>query len=83
MDEFNRSVHCVYRTSVTERLLTQQVASRRGLSVAAYIHEAVLFHVLLDGEASEVLRAADVLGPEALDFVRKKLRDVEQLIEHA
>ena len=68
---------------MTERLLTQQVASRRGLSVSAYIREAVLFHVLLDGEASEVLKAADVLGPEALDFVRNKLRDVERLIEHA
>ena len=83
MEELNCSVHGVYRTSVTERLLTQQVASRRGLSVSAYIREAVLFHVLLDGEASEVLKAADVLGTEALDFVRHKLRDVERLIEHA
>ena len=68
---------------MTERLLTQQVASRRGLSVSAYIREAVLFHVLLDGDASEVLKAADVLGTEALDFVRHKLRDVERLIEQA
>ena len=83
MDELNRSVHGVYRTSVTERLLTQHVASRRGLSVSAYIREAVLFHVLLAGAASEVLKAADVLGTEALDFVRDKLRDVERLIEQA
>jgi hypothetical protein len=83
MDALNRSAHCVYRTSVTERLLTQQVASRRGLSVSAYIREAVMFYILLDGEASEVLQAADVVGPECLDMVRKKLRDVEWLIEHA
>ena len=83
MDELNRSAHCVYRTSVTERLLTQQVASRRGLSVSAYIREAVVFYLLLDGEASEVLKAADVLGPECLDMVRTRLRDVERLIEHA
>jgi hypothetical protein len=51
--------------------------------VSAYIREAVLFHVLLDGEASEVLKAADVLGTEALDLVRNKLRDVERLIEQA
>jgi len=83
MDELNRSVHCVYRTSVTERLLTQQVASRRGLSVSAYIREAVVFYVLLDGDAAEVLQAADVLGPECLDRVRQRLRDVERVIERA
>jgi len=83
MDELNRSAHCVYRTSVTERLLTQQVASRRGLSVSAYIREAVVFYILLDGEASEVLKAADALGPEIVTFVRNKLRDVERVIEHA
>ena len=83
MDALNRSAHCVYRTSVTERLLTQNVASRRGLSVSAYVREAVMFYLLLDGETSEVLQAADVVGPECLEMVRKRLRDVEWLIEHA
>ena len=83
MDALNRSAHSVYRCSVTERLLTQQVASRRGLSVSAYVREAVMFYLLLDGDAAEVLQAADVVGPECLDRVRKRLRDVERLIEHA
>ena len=83
MDELNRSAHCVYRSSVTERLLTQQVASKRGMSVSAYIREAVVFHMLLEGDASEVLKAAETLGPECLDIVRKRLRDVERLIERA
>ena len=83
MDALNRSAHSVYRCSVTERRLTQQVASRRGLSVSAYIREAVMFYLLLDGDAAEVLQAADVVGPECLDMVRKRLRDVERLIEHA
>ncbi len=83
MDELNRSAHCVYRTSVTERLLTQKVASRRGLSVSAYISEAVVFYMLLDSEASEVMKASDALGPEILTLVRNKLRDVERVIEHA
>ncbi len=83
MDELNRSAHSVYRCSMTERLLTQQLASKRGLSVSAYIREAVVFYILLDGDAAEVLKAADVLGPECLAMVRKRLRDVERVIEHA
>ena len=83
MDELNRSAHCVYRSSVAERLLTQQVASKRGMSVSAYIREAVLFQILLEGEASEVLKAAEALGHECLHLVRNRLRYVESLIERA
>ena len=53
------------------------------ICVSAYIREAVVFYILLDGEASEVLKAADALGPEILTLVRNKLRDVERVIEHA
>ena len=50
---------------MTERLLARQVASRRGLSVSAYIREAVLFHDAVDGEVSEDPAGADcwVLRP--------------------
>ena len=80
MDELNRSAHCIYRCSVGERLLMQEVASRQGLSMSAYIRESVLFNILLECEATDIINAAEMLGPECLTRVREKLRHVERLL---
>jgi len=80
-DDQNRSFHCVYRASLAERRLTQEMASRSGLSVSAYIRQAVLFMILLEGDEIEVLTAIEALGPACLSLVRTKLRYVESVME--
>lgn len=79
-DEANRSAHCVYRVSAAERRLTQLVAARAGLSVSAYIRQAVLFSILLEGDPVEVRAAIDALGPDCLPVVKSKLRYIEGVL---
>ena len=80
IDEANRSAHCVYRASAAERRLTQVVAARAGLSVSAYIRQAVLFSILLEGDQVEVRAAIAALGPDGLPLVQSKLRYLESVL---
>jgi hypothetical protein len=70
----------VYRASVAERRLTQLVAARAGLSVSAYIRQAVLFSIMLEGDPVEVHAAIEALGPDCLPVVKSKLRYLESVL---